>query len=124
MLFFLILSCHIGRPTSDVNIPHLRWNNQTVVSRQWDMQLKQSVGKNLAKENLGSTVESSNIEIVSIEEKMVVDDSVLGQIWSVVIVVTLDDKYLVQEEDRYTIYRDNISDAEQSRYECYERLID
>ena len=124
MLFFLSLSCHIGRPTLNSSTPNLEWVENVVVSRQWEQQLEQAISKNSASENVEEVGETSRIEIITVQEVLVVDDPNVGQVWSVMMEIRIDGEQYIREEDRYRIETGALLEADQNRLECYQRLID
>jgi hypothetical protein len=124
MLFFLFLSCHIGRPTFEVSVPEIRWQEDAVVSRQWEIQLERAIMKNIATESVQQKQDKSIVSITSLNERLVVDDPMVGQVWSVTITVQLDDGFTFQEEERYIVHLEDIGSADSERLSCYERLID
>ena len=124
MLIFLCISCHIGRPTMNTSIVEIEWKDESVVSPQWAIQLAQALDKTYAKENLNKADNTQIIEVISIQERLVSDDPIAGQIWSITMVIQINNKHSIKEEDRYIIPRSNVLEADQNRISSYQRLID
>jgi hypothetical protein len=124
MLIFFCISCHIGRPTMNTSIVEIEWKDESVVSPQWDIQLAQALEKNYAKENLKKVDNTHTIEVISIQEQLISDDPIAGQIWSITMVIRINNEHSIKEEDRYIIPRSNVMEADQNRILSYQRLVD
>ena len=124
MLLFFCLSCHIGRPSFETSLPDLSWQDSSVVSRQWEIQLERAIEKNIARENLDRDSTPSIVTIIELQETLIMDDPISGQIWSVSMKVQVDDFPSFQVEDRYSIERTQLAVADMNRQVCYQHLAE